>query len=187
MICKYTPPSLEGRLSADIIGWRRRRREKLIARWHRRRRRCYGERSRERIYGASRRGREAAAAMNHTHAALIAGGWWVVGKLARGGRPTRIKSILYSHAHTRGLRAPHPRGVRPATTATAAAVPRAIRSVAPAFERGCPSELENATAAAVVDERSDAPARVRPRYARRCRVRKREKLYTNTRHGVLTL
>jgi len=72
-------------VSADINAWRRRQRE-LIARWHRRRRRrCYGERSREHIGGASRRGREAAAAMNHTHAALMVGGWRVVGGLASGG------------------------------------------------------------------------------------------------------
>lgn len=77
--------------------------EKLIAR---RRRRREGERSRERIGGASRRGREvAAAAMNHTHAALKVGGWWVAGGLASGGRPTRTKSILYSHAQAGTTRA----------------------------------------------------------------------------------
>lgn len=36
------------------------------------------------------------AAMNHTHATL--GGRATVRRGARGGRPTRIKSILYSHA-----------------------------------------------------------------------------------------
>jgi len=79
----------------------------LIARRRRRRRRREGERSGERIGGASRRGREAAAAaaMNHTHAAPQVGGWWVVGGLAGGGRPARIKSILYSHAQAGTTRA----------------------------------------------------------------------------------
>lgn len=141
-------------------------------------------RRRERIGGASRRGREAAAAaaMNHTHTALMVGGWWVGGR-AGGSADTHKINTLFTrtHAETRTTRAAPT--WRPPSDRGDAAVPRAIRSVAPAFER-CPSELEIVATAVVDEQLDDAPARARAIHTRK---RGKKNIYTNTRREVLTL
>jgi len=116
-----TRPPLEGRLSADIIAWRRRRRrKKLIARRRRRRRRRYMM-AREVENASSAGRREGDEKRRHTDESHARGfdGWRVVGGRwtgKRGSADTHKINTLFTC--TRGtIRAPHPRGVRPATAA----------------------------------------------------------------------